>query len=104
DEGNAEPLHDLREAHRVFLDTLRGSLDVALFAPVHHVVVVHVVAPAADPVTDEEGVQHGNVHADQRQPGKAANLTVIFAGSAGCGLRKDRLNVIPEGTVPVVDG
>ncbi len=29
DEARAEILHDLRESHRVFLDALRGALDVA---------------------------------------------------------------------------
>ena len=54
DQVDAQPLHGRGEAHRVFLDALRGAFDVAKLAPVGHVVVVHRGAPAEDVVADEE--------------------------------------------------
>ena len=54
DEADAQVLDGTGEAHGVFLDALRGALDVAQPVPVVGVVIVHRRAPAEDVVADEE--------------------------------------------------
>ena len=102
-EAGAQIFHDLREAHRVFLDTLGSALDMAKPAPVRHEVIVHRRSPAEYPVTDDEGIDHLHIHANQRQPRKIGQSGIKLSVGRRSSPRHQPLHIVKEGTVPGVD-
>ena len=93
-----------REAHGVFLDALRGALDVPQPRPVRHVVVVHRRAPAEDVVADEEARQHADHDRDEGDAGEVEQPGVEFRrSSTGRDFAERRLDQVVERPVPVVD-
>ena len=104
DQADAEELGRRREAHGVFLDTLRGAFDLAQPWPVRHVVAVHRLPPAKDIVADEEARDDADHHRHQGDAEEGGDAVVEFADLDRARPRQRRLQQVVEGAVPVIDG
>src|SRR6185369_8617194 len=100
---DAESFHRCRKPHRIFLYTLRGSLNGSELRPMRNVIVVHRGTPAKDVVTDEEFGQHSETYRNQGNFGKTCKLETKLKQRDWSGLRKGCLDEVVKRAVPVVD-
>ncbi|QTK80800.1 hypothetical protein AT6N2_C3330 [Agrobacterium tumefaciens] len=103
DQGDAQCLKRRGKPHRIFLNTLGSTFDVAQLFPLGHVEVVHRGAPAEDIMAGEEIRENRNGHAEKGDLGKDDLETVEIPDFNTRLFRKRVLQKVTERPAEIVD-
>ena len=102
-ETHTQSLHNLRKAHRVFLNALRSALDMAHLVPMRLIIVRHRLAPTENVMPPEKFQQHRNHHIHRRQQRKLQQQLQKIAKRHAVGFLQNRLDRVVKRAEPVVN-